>query len=51
MTVANLQELRKTGRGPAYYKPTGAGGKVICYDEAEVYAWVLGSRIGTREQP
>jgi hypothetical protein len=50
LTVANLQELRKSGRGPAYYKPTGAAGKVIVYAEAEVREWVQSSRTSTREQ-
>ncbi|MBS1674450.1 MAG: helix-turn-helix domain-containing protein [Actinobacteria bacterium] len=50
MTVANLQELRKQGRGPQYRKPTGEHGKVIVYAEADVYAWVEGSVVTTREQ-
>lgn len=50
LTVANLQELRKKGTGPAYFKPTGPTGKVIVYSEADVDAWVTKSRIGTREQ-
>lgn len=51
ITVANLQELRKSGRGPRYRKPTGEHGKVIVYAEADVYAWVERSIVATREQP
>lgn len=50
ITVANLQELRKTGRGPKYRKPTGENGKVVVYAEADVRAWVEASVHATREQ-
>lgn len=46
MTVENLKELRKTGRGPAYFKPTGETyGKVVVYAEADVRLWVEAGRI------
>lgn len=51
LTVENLAELRKNGRGPAYYKPTGARGKVILYSAREVEQWIMRGRMGTREQP
>lgn len=47
MTVANLQELRKRGKGPAYSKPTL---KTVVYAQADVDAWVARSRVSTREQ-
>lgn len=47
VTVANLQELRKKGTGPRYFKPTP---KVVVYAEADVDAWVSGSLVRTREQ-
>lgn len=50
MTVANLEELRKSGRGPRYYKPTGERGRVIVYVEGDVRAWVKKSLHTTREQ-
>lgn len=50
LTVANLQELRKTGRGPRYRKPTGENGKVVVYAEADVRAWVEASVHHPREQ-
>lgn len=50
LTVANLQELRKTGRGPKYRKPTGEHGRVIIYAEADVRAWVEAGTVTTREQ-
>lgn len=46
MTAENLKELRKTGKGPAYFKPTGETyGKVVVYAEADVRAWVEAGRI------
>ena len=51
MTVENLLELRKTGRGPRYRKPTGERGKVVIYAEADVRAWVEASVHPTQEQP
>jgi hypothetical protein len=50
LTVENLAELRKTGKGPAYFKPTGERGKVIIYSAADVDAWVRAARHTTREQ-
>ncbi|MFK0401040.1 helix-turn-helix transcriptional regulator [Microbacterium sp. NPDC090225] len=50
LTPANLQELRKRGKGPAYFKPTGAKGRVVIYAEADVRAWVEASRTNTTEQ-
>jgi hypothetical protein len=51
LTVANLKDLRASGRGPRYRKPTGARGKVTVYAEADVRAWVEASIVGTRDQP
>lgn len=45
ITVANLQELRKNGRGPRYYKPTP---KTVVYSAADIDAWVAGSVVMTR---
>lgn len=50
MTVANLKDLRASGRGPAFYKPTGPHGKVTLYAEADVIAWIERSRVSTRDQ-
>lgn len=50
LTVENLAELRKTGKGPAYFKPTGDRGKVIVYAAADVDEWVRAGRHSTREQ-
>lgn len=50
LTVENLAELRKTGKGPAYFKPTGERGKVILYASADVDAWIRSARHSTREQ-
>lgn len=50
LTVENLAELRRTGKGPAYFKPTGERGKVIIYSAADVDAWVRSARHSTREQ-
>jgi len=50
LTVENLAELRRTGKGPAYFKPTGKRGKVIIYSAADVDAWVRSARHSTREQ-
>ncbi len=50
ITVENLAELRKSGRGPRYRKPTGERGKVIIYSAADVDAWVEAGLIPTRDQ-
>lgn len=50
LTVANLKDLRASGKGPAHFKPTGARGHVTLYAEADVVAWVEKSRRSTREQ-
>lgn len=50
MTVRTLADLRKTGKGPAYFKPTGDRGKVVVYAEADVDEWVRRSRHTTTEQ-
>jgi hypothetical protein len=47
VTVGQLQELRKKGRGPRYYKPTP---KLVVYLEADVVRWVMDSAVGTRDQ-
>jgi len=51
MTVANLKDLRASGKGPAYFKPTGQYGHLTLYAEVDVRAWVEASRTGTRDQP
>lgn len=50
MTVANLKDLRASGKGPAYFKPTGERGHVTLYAEADVVRWVEATRVSTREQ-
>lgn len=50
LTVANLKVMRASGKGPAYFKPTGEHGKVTVYARADVVAWVQRSRTATREQ-
>ncbi len=50
MTVANLKDLRASGKGPAFFKPTGPQGKVVLYSRADVDAWVRVSRVSTRDQ-
>lgn len=50
LTVENLKQLRKTGKGPAFHKPTGSHGKVTLYRLDDVDAWVAGARTATREQ-
>lgn len=50
MTVANLKQLRKEGKGPRYSKPTGDRGHITLYREADVVAWVEAAFVTTREQ-
>lgn len=50
LTVENLQELRKKGAGPAYFKPTGERGKVVLYARGDVDDWIWAGRHTTREQ-
>lgn len=50
MTVANLKDLRASGKGPAFFKPTGPHGKITLYAEADVVAWLRGTRHSTRDQ-
>ncbi|WP_323985933.1 helix-turn-helix transcriptional regulator [Microbacterium plantarum] len=50
MTVANLKDLRASGKGPAYFKPTGERGHVTLYSEADIICWVEAKRVTTREQ-
>ncbi|WP_425837050.1 helix-turn-helix transcriptional regulator [Microbacterium sp. PA5] len=47
ITVVNLQELRKKGQGPAYFKPTP---KTVVYALTDVDEWVSRSRIATKDQ-
>lgn len=51
MTVANLKDLRASGKGPRYSKPTGERGHITVYREADVVAWVEAAVVTTREQP
>lgn len=50
LTVVNLKDLRASGKGPAYEKPTGTRGHVTVYRRSDVIAWVEQSRITTRDQ-
>lgn len=50
MTVANLKDLRASGKGPRYSKPTGDRGHITLYREDDVVAWVEAAFTGTREQ-
>ncbi len=50
MTVANLKDLRASGKGPRYSKPTGERGHITLYREDDVVAWVEAAFMGTREQ-
>lgn len=40
LTIGALAQLRFTGKGPKFYKPTP---KTVLYDEAEVLAWIESS--------
>lgn len=50
LTTASLRDLRASGKGPAYCKPTGERGHVTVYRLTDVVAWVEKSRTKTREQ-
>lgn len=50
MTVANLKDLRASGKGPRYSKPTGDRGHITLYREDDVVAWVEGAFVTPREQ-
>lgn len=50
MTVANLKDLRASGKGPRYSKPTGDRGHITLYREDDVVAWVEAAFVSTREQ-
>lgn len=50
MTTANLKDLRASGRGPVFFKPTGKYGHVTLYRRSDVIAWVERARNDTREQ-
>ncbi|KRD51933.1 helix-turn-helix transcriptional regulator [Microbacterium sp. Root280D1] len=51
MSVANLKDLRASGKGPRYSKPTGDRGHITLYREDDVVAWVEAAFVTTREQP
>lgn len=51
LTVVNLKDLRASGKGPAYFKPTGERGHTTLYRRSDVVAWIERSRVSTREQP
>jgi hypothetical protein len=51
LTVANLKDLRASGKGPAYRKPTGERGHVTVYRRSDVIAWVERARVATTDQP
>lgn len=47
MTKTKLAQMRFSGTGPAYYKPTA---KTVVYDRDTVLAWLSSTmRIGTSE--
>ncbi|RKN67515.1 hypothetical protein D7252_07940 [Microbacterium sp. CGR2] len=47
MTRAKLSQMRFSGTGPAYYKPTA---KTVVYDRDVVVAWLRSTeRVGTSE--
>lgn len=50
LTVVNLKDLRASGKGPAYRKPTGTRGHVTVYRRSDVIAWVERSIVTTRDQ-
>ena len=50
MSVANLKDLRASGKGPEYRKPTGKRGNITLYRRSDVIAWVEQSRVTTRDQ-
>lgn len=50
MTVANLKDLRASGKGPQFSKPTGERGHITLYREDDVVAWVEAAFVKTREQ-
>lgn len=47
LSVRTLRELRASGLGPRYFKPTE---KTVVYVEADVRAWVRSKVHTTREQ-
>lgn len=47
MTVATLQDMRKRGVGPRFFKPTH---KTVIYSLADIDTWVAASAVTTREQ-
>ncbi|MBW9118857.1 hypothetical protein JNB63_01995 [Microbacterium trichothecenolyticum] len=47
LTKVRLQDLRDRGLGPAYQKPTA---RTVIYRADDVDAWVLSTRVSTREQ-
>lgn len=47
LSVRTLRELRASGRGPRFFKPTE---KTVVYSEADVRAWVQSTMQKTREQ-
>lgn len=47
LSVRTLRELRASGRGPRFFKPTE---KTVVYSEADVRAWVQSTLQKTREQ-
>ena len=47
MTKAKLAQMRFSGTGPAYYKPTA---KTVVYDHETVMEWLRSTlRVGTSE--
>ena len=51
LTVGGLAQLRYTGRGPRFYKPTP---KKVLYKRSEIIAWIARTRacrLGRRLSP
>lgn len=45
LTIVQLQDMRKRGVGPRYFKPTH---KTVIYSAADIDAWVTATAIETR---
>jgi hypothetical protein len=46
ITAATLQDMRKRGVGPRYFKPTH---KTVIYSAADIDGWVANSVVSTRD--
>lgn len=50
VTVDQLKQWRKEGKGPAYFKPGGPRGHATLYALSDIEEFMGRSRISTREQ-